>query len=366
MKATQQKHVDFQAKKDAYWTKKLMGDVNNSSKLWKSMSKLLGRDKDSSGQQQSALTADLFAKFFAEKVKVVRASTEGIPPPTSSITASTAFTGFQECSALEVRRVIMTSPTKSCALDPIPTFLLKELVDTLLPFLTLMINASLREGHLPGSQKHAIVSPLLKKSSLDATDMKNYRPVSNLTFTSKTVERIVAEQMTQYLNASGLMPRFQSAYRRCHSTETALLRVLSDIYAAADKQCLSLLGLLDLSAAFDCVDHAILINRLQKVFGINDTALKWITSFLSDRSQQISYSGRLSATVSLLFGVPQGSILGPLFYNNNNNTRFKRTLSHSQSEESQVRKVMCYRRKARLYSSVCSLSCSRTDSFGFV
>jgi hypothetical protein len=208
----------------------------------------------------------------------------------------------------------MTSPTKSCALDPIPTFLLKELVDTLLPYLTLMINASLREGHLPGSQKHAIVSPLLKKSSLDATDMKNYRPVSNLTFTSKTVERIVAEQMTQYLNASGLMPRFQSAYRRCHPTETALLRVLSDIYAAADKQCLTLLGLLDLSAAFDCVDHAILINRLQKVFGINDTALKWITSFLSDRSQQISFSGRLSAAVSLLFGVPQGSVLGPLLY----------------------------------------------------
>jgi hypothetical protein len=90
--------------------------------------------------------------------------------------------------------------------------------------------------------------------------------------------------------------------------------VLSDIYAAADKQCLSLLGLLDLSAAFHCVDHAILINRLPKVFGINDTALKWITSFLSDRSQQISYSGRLSATVSLLFGVPQGSVLGPLLY----------------------------------------------------
>jgi Reverse transcriptase (RNA-dependent DNA polymerase) len=90
--------------------------------------------------------------------------------------------------------------------------------------------------------------------------------------------------------------------------------VLSDIYAAADKQCLSLLGLLDLSAAFDCVDHAILINRLQKVFGINDTALKWITSFLSDRSHQISYSGRLSATVSLLFDVPQGSVLGPQLY----------------------------------------------------
>jgi hypothetical protein len=124
----QQKHVDFQAKKDAYWTKKLTGDGNNSSKLWKSMTKLglLRRDEDSCGQQQTAITADSFAKFFDEKVKVIRASTEGIPPSTSSITASTAFTGFQECSALEVRRVIMMSPTKSCALDPIPTFFSKS------------------------------------------------------------------------------------------------------------------------------------------------------------------------------------------------------------------------------------------------
>ena len=126
-----------------------------------------------------------------------------------------------------------------------------------------MANTSLREGYLPGSQKHAVVSPLLKKSFLDPVEMKNYRPVSNLTFTSKLVERIVTEQFVQYLNANGLMPRLQSAYRRRHSTETALLRVLSDIFAATDNQRVTLLGLLDLSAAFDCVDHTILLNRLQ-------------------------------------------------------------------------------------------------------
>ena len=175
------------------------------------------------------------------------------------------MTEFEQCLESEIRRVIMASPTKSCALDPIPTFLLKEVVDDLLPFLTAMVNTSLREGYLPGSQKHAVVSPLLKKSSLDPVEMKNYRPVSNLTFTSKLVERIVTEQLVQYLNANGLMPRLQSAYRRRHSTETALLRVLSDIFAATDKPCVTLLGLLDLSAAFDCVDHTILLNRLQRV-----------------------------------------------------------------------------------------------------
>ena len=143
------------------------------------------------------------------------------------------------------------------------SFFLKEIVDTLLPFLTTIINMSLLEGHLPGSQKHAIVTPLLKKADLDVSEMKNYRPVSNLTFVSKIVERMMSEQLTHYLNSSDLMPRLQSEYRRCHSTETALLRVLSDIYAASNKQCVTLLGLLDLKAAFD---HAILVNRLKNVF----------------------------------------------------------------------------------------------------
>ena len=133
----------------------------------------------------------------------------------------------------------------------------------LLPYLTAMINASLREGHLPASQKLAIITPLLKKSSLDANELKNYQPVSNLSFLSKVVERIVAEQFTAYLQTNDLLPRLQSAYRRHHSTETALLRVLSDVYAAIDRQDVTLLGLLDLSAAFDCVDHDILIDRLQ-------------------------------------------------------------------------------------------------------
>ena len=106
----------------------------------------------------------------------------------------------------------------------------------------------------------------------------------------------------------------QSAYRRHHSTETALLRILSDFFAAVDGQRVTLLGLLDLSAAFDCVDHDILIRRLQLSFGIDGTALAWIVSFLCDRTQQASYNGRLSAVLSLIYGVPQGSSLGPLLF----------------------------------------------------
>ena len=177
-----------------------------------------------------------------------------------------------------------------------------------------MVNASLVQGRMPTSQKHAIVVPLLKKPGLDAADMGNYRPVSNLSFMSKLIERAVASQLNDYLVANGLLPRFQSAYRKGHSTETAMLRVWSDILMAADRRHVTLLGLLDLSAAFDCVDHSILLQRLRVSIGLVDTVLGWIESFLSGRTQQAVFNGQLSATQPVFFGVPQGSVLGPLLY----------------------------------------------------
>ena len=142
-----------------------------------------------------------------------------------------------------------------------------------------MCNASLQEGLLPVSQLHAIVTPLLKKQSLDPMELKNYRPVSNLTFLSKIVEKLVSERLTCYLQANNLMPRLQSAYRRHHSTETTLLRVVSDILRAVDSGKVALLSLLDLSAAFDTVDHSILLDRLHVAFGIGGAALGWIRTF---------------------------------------------------------------------------------------
>jgi len=197
--------------------------------------------------------------FFSKKVSDIRAATDGSPPPDIRTSPTTPMSVFQPVTEAHVRRVIMKSPSKSSSLDPIPTYLLKEVVDSLLPYITALVNASLQQGHLPTSQKRAIVTPLLKKPGADTADMGNYRPVSNLSFLSKTVERVVAEQLNSYLMDNGLMSPLQSAYRRCHSTETALLCVMADVFAAADQQRVTLLALLDLSTAFDCVDHDILL-----------------------------------------------------------------------------------------------------------
>ena len=132
----------------------------------------------------------------------------------------------------------------------------------------------------------------------------------------KTSARAIKKQKMELtgLCSTDLLPRLQSAYRRHHSTKTALLRVLSDIYAADDRQDVTLLGLLDLSAAFDCVNHDILISRLQQPFGICGTTLSWIASFLSTGALSKSSTlvvCRLSCRCPLAFGVPEGSVLDP-------------------------------------------------------
>ena len=276
------------------------------------MSPLLERDRDVTGA--TSHTADGFAAFFARKIDSVRSDTAGLPPPPIIACTTSLFTSFRSCSQEEVRKIVMSSPIKSCSLDPVPTFLLREFIDVLLPFVTQMVNASLQQGRLPDSQKHEMVRPLLKKPGLDTADMNNYRPVSNLSFMSKLIERVVSIQLNEYLSANNLIPRFQSAYRQGHSTETALLRVWSDMLMAADNRKVTLLSLLDMSAAFDCVDHSILRHRLQVAVGIGSTALDWIRSFLSGRTQQVVYGGEQSVTSVVLFGVPQGSVLGPLLF----------------------------------------------------
>src|SRR6218665_2798618 len=111
-----------------------------------------------------------------------------------------------------------------------------------------------------------------------------YRPISNVSFLSKIIEKIVSEQITSYLSTKDLLPKYQSGFRRGHSTETLLLRLLSDCYGAIDGGRVTLLALFDVSAAFDTVDHQILINRLSVSFGLTGLPLDWITSFLAGRS----------------------------------------------------------------------------------
>ena len=177
-----------------------------------------------------------------------------------------------------------------------------------------IVKLSLETSVMPTERKQAVIRPLLKKPSLDYQEFKNFRPVSNLTFLSKVIEKVVALQLIDYIDNNGLCEVFQSAYRAHHNTETALLRVYNDIAMSIDNQKSVVLVLLDLSAAFDTVDHSLLLARLSTRFGICDQALDWFRSYLSDRTQYVRIQDVSSDVHALPYGVPQGSVLGPLLY----------------------------------------------------
>ena len=168
------------------------------------------------------------------------------------MTAS-CFSEFNLLSESEVFDLITASSKKSNSLDPIPTNLLNECVDVLLPLISKIINLSFDSGYFPHTCKCALVWPLLNKDGLPPV-FKNFRPVSNLAFISKLVETVVAKQL-KHLNCNNLFPVFQSAYRQNHSSETVLLKVMNDILLNRNNQCVTLLLLLDLSATFDPVNH---------------------------------------------------------------------------------------------------------------
>ena len=217
-------------------------------------------------------------------------------------------------SEREVESFVDTIGKKSCDFDPIPASILKECKSTLLPILTSIVNMSLQSAFMPAALKEAMIKPKLKKGTLDPEDYPNFRPISNLKVVSKIIEKAASCQLGDYLCNNDLEESFQSAYKRFHSTEIALLKVQNDILFEIDNQKCVVLLLLDMSVAFDTVDHKLLLERMSKHYGVKGSALKWFRSYLQDRKQFVMIDGIKSKVKELRYGVPQGSVLGPILY----------------------------------------------------
>jgi hypothetical protein len=309
--------------RSAYYKDMIESHKDDPRKLFRSMFDLLGKKKQASlpsGRSDNDMATE-FCDYFTAKVRDVRQGLQvndaqgqqlpaALPPPNRP---SSTLHAWQPVSTAQVKRIIMQSPTKQCALDPLPTSLLKLSIDSLIHPITDIINASLSSGVVPGAFKIARVTPMIKKPSLDPALLANYRPVSNLPFLSKALERVVNQQLTQHLTRNDLQDPMQSAYRAHHSTETALIRVQHDIITAMSEKRACLLVLLDLSCAFDTVDHDILINTLAE-FGIAGVALEWFRSYLDMREQYVAVGDARSPSTHLEYGVPQGSVLGPTLF----------------------------------------------------
>ena len=287
-----------------------------------------------------------FSNFFYDKVVKINDSIsdalakEAIEDLSDSSRDCPTLSDFRPATEKEITRAISDSSLASCELDPLPTQLVKN-SPAIIPWFTQIVNLSLQSGTVPQDMKHAIIRPLIKNNSLDSNILKNFRPVSNLSFLSKLTERVVANRITDHVTINDLAEHSQSAYRRFHSTETAVLKIKNDIMNALNKRKITALILLDLSAAFDTIHHEKLLDRLSGYYGVTGIALSWIRSYLASRTQSVKLDGYESKTRPLNTGVPQGSVLGPLLF-----TLYTATLSglirshglnsHSYADDSQL------------------------------
>ena len=256
---------------------------------------------------------EMFANYFRTKIETIRKDMPSVKLLDPVSDSSFCLSYFEPVSVQFVKRLISKMSSKSSALDPMPTKLLKKCLQQVVPVITRIINSSLESGKFPDSCKSAIVRPLLKKQGLDINILRNYRPISNLPYIAKLIEKTVLVQVNSYLCQNNLYAKCQSAYRVSHSTETALLRVQIDVLHALDIQNEVILVLLDLSSAFDTIDHDILLHRLCCRFKIDGVVLEWIRSYmyLRGRTQRVHVcvGSVVSEAQFLDCGVPQGSVL---------------------------------------------------------
>ena len=228
--------------------------------------------------------------------------------------AADLLSDFAPVTPAEVNRLFHSMSNKSSQLDYIPTSLLKSCADTFSLLISHLANLSFSQATFPTNFKLALISPLLKKPGLSKSDPSNFRPVSNLNTIGKILERLALARLFPHVSVSPSFSPFQSAYRKFHSTETALLKLINDIFENIDSGKFTILTALDMSAAFDTLEHATLLHRLKHTFGLSGFVISWIQSYLFSRSSFVKIDSSSSPITTILTGVPQGSVLGPLLF----------------------------------------------------
>ena len=306
-----------------YYSSLVQDAGTDSGRLFQIVNRFLHRkpEKLYPAFDSSTRLANQFAHFFNDKISKIK---QGLQISSSSNTPffsqldnpkmTCCLDEFTPTTIEELSDILKKTKLKSCGLDPIPAKVLSAHIDVILPIVTDIVNSSFETSYVPSSFKKAALHPTLKNSASDYEEFSNFRPISNLKFISKMTEKVVALRLLYYLRSNGLEELYQSAYKQFHSCETALVRVQNDILREIDGNSGVILLLLDLSAAFDTVDHMVLLQRMSSKFGIKGDALNWFRSYLSDRSQTVYVNGATSDNYDVVCGVPQGSVLGPILY----------------------------------------------------
>ena len=309
--------------KEFYYSSVIQDNAHDTRLLFRAIDKVLQRKTEKhhypSADNDQQL-ANAFAHFFSTKIERIREELvlkkSGLvhSPGLAKPTCLSRLSEFDLDTDEDVLKLIRGSTIKACKLDPLPATIMRSCYSALVPIFKTVSNLSLSTRSMPEDLKIASLRPLLKKPNADCEQFSNFRLVSNLYILSKLVEKSVFVQLNNYLTVNDLHERFQFAYKAHHSTETALLTITKDILLSLDWGDNVFLLLLDLSVAFDKVNHSLLLSCLENWFGITGTVLQWFHSYLSGRSQFVEINDTKSSVRDLTVSVPQGSILGPILY----------------------------------------------------
>ena len=313
-----------ESRKD-YFREEFRKNKNDIAASWKIAKKAISNDcnrKTTTPQNKDTLAtrAESFNEFFSNVGKLTfdKTQEELARYNHDSVDFNQSNINFYNLRCfkpvpVDCETVILTikglKETNACGSDGISLRFIKDSLFIIAFYITIIVNTSIVTNIFPSSWKYPHVIPAFKGG--DSDEITNYRPISLLPIISKILEKIVATQLTTYLETNNLLSHSQHGFRPKLSTETALLKISDRIYNNMDNRKISLLLLLDLSKAFDSVHHKILLKKCQLL----NIDTSWFSSYLDNRFQTVKLDNIISSPKRVNFGVPQGSVLGPILFN---------------------------------------------------
>ena len=308
-----------------FYSQKLSSVKNDVKSVYNIINQLLHKqdEKVLPDHSDSTKLANKFAAFFFEKVSSIRSSISSNNQLYDSldtfferktVTDIQPFNYFVSVDEMFLKEIISSIKDKYSSVDDIPLKLIKPTINILFNFILDIVNNSFYHGVFPEYLKLSHITPIVKNKKGDVNSLQNFRPINRLSFLSKIIEKCALVQLQKHISQNDLSFVYQSAYKTNHSCETALLKIYNDVLNMLSPNSHVVMLFLDFSAAFDTVDHSILLQKLKDQYSINGKALKWFESYLTNRKFKVKIDKDFSESVTTNFGVPQGSVLGPVLY----------------------------------------------------